>query len=31
MNAILENTQDVVNDEVKDKETKMTVITILGK
>lgn len=24
MNAILENTQDSVNDEIKDKETKMT-------
>lgn len=24
MNAILENTHDLVNDEIKDKETKMT-------
>lgn len=31
MNAILENIQDLVNDGVKDKETKMTVITILRK
>lgn len=31
MNAILEKTQDLVNDKVKNKKTKMTVITVLGK